>query len=187
MAEAARELGYKEDHYVIKLAQEEWGNANNLYEKYKEVYNEKWAIKEQEYPIATHVWTTMKSYGWNDYVCAGIMGNMMAECGGNTLYLQPTIISSNSLYYGLCQWQQGYSSVWYQDIDGQLTFLKDTLQYEMDTYGKNYKYGFNYDSFTSLENEKKAAEAFLRCYERGSTYTLSQRQKNAEMALSYFA
>lgn len=186
MAESARELGYGEGHPIIKLAQEEWGNSNNLYEKYKEIYNEKWSIKEQEYPIATHIWATMKSYGWSDYVCAGILGNMMAECGGNTLYLQPTIISSNGLYYGLCQWQKGYPEVWYQDIDGQLLFLRNTIEYEMNTYGSNYKRGFNYEEFLTL-NEKQATEAFLKCYERGSTYTLSQRQKNAKMVLEYFS
>ena len=186
MAESARQLGYGESHPVIQLAQKEWGNANNLYEKYKELYNQKYTIKSQQYPEATEIWFTMKSFGWNDYVCAGIMGNMMAESGGNTLYLQPTIVSSNGLYYGLCQWQKGYPGVWWQNINGQLNFLNNTIAYEINTYGGNYKYGFNYDNFMSLENEKKVAEAFLRCYERGSTYTLSQRQKHATYALEYF-
>lgn len=187
MAEAARGLGYSESHKIIQLAQAEYGNADELYNKYKEVYNEIWSAKEANFPVASHVWQTMKSYGWNDAVCAGIMANMMAECGGNTLYLQPTIVSYNGLFYGLCQWQQGYWQVWYEDTDGQLAFLRDTIEFEMDTYGSNYSwFGFGYDEFLAIENPEDAAEAFLKCYERGSTSTLSQRKENANLAYEYF-
>lgn len=109
----------------------------------------------------------------------------MAECGGNTLNLQPEIVSSNGLYYGLCQWQHGYADVWYTDQYEQVNFLRSTIEYEMNTYGKNYKWNFRYEDFLEL-NEKEAAEAFLRCYERGSTATLNQRKANAEYVLEYF-
>lgn len=111
---------------------------------------------------------------------------MMSECGGNTLNLQSTIISSSGLYYGLCQWQQGYPDVWYQDTIGQCEFLRDTIEYEMNTYGRNYSWGFGYEDFMALDDEKDAAEAFLRCYERGSTYNLEQRKDNATYVLEYF-
>lgn len=110
----------------------------------------------------------------------------MSECGGNTLNLQSTIVSSNGLYYGLCQWQKGYPDVWYQDAVGQCNFLQNTIEYEMNTYGGNYKWGFNYNDFMEMTNAGDAAEAFLRCYERGSTATLSQRKANAEYVLEYF-
>ena len=36
---------------------------------------------------AQQVWTYLKSYGYSDSVAAGIIGNMMRECGGDTLNL----------------------------------------------------------------------------------------------------
>lgn len=89
MAEAARACGYAEDHPVIILAKDEWKNADELYKIYKEEYNglikaEAW----EEYPVATECWFYLKDLGYNDYVCAGIIGNMMAEVGGGTLNLQ---------------------------------------------------------------------------------------------------
>ena len=41
----------------------------------------------------------MKELGWNDYVCAGIVGNLMAEVGGQTLNIDPQLGNS---YYGIC-------------------------------------------------------------------------------------
>ena len=38
-----------------------------------------------KYSQATQVWNGLKALGLNDYVCAGIMGNIMAEVGGQTL------------------------------------------------------------------------------------------------------
>lgn len=37
--------------------------------------------------VASQVWTRLKSYGYSDSVAAGIIGNMMRECGGDTLDL----------------------------------------------------------------------------------------------------
>lgn len=185
MAEAARALGYENSHPVIALAQAEWGLANDAYNYYKNLYDTKYGVKQEEYPVAAGVWEQLKSFGWSNEVAAGIMGNMMAECGGNTLYLQPEIVSSNGLYYGLCQWQHGYADVWYTDQYEQVNFLRSTIEYEMNTYGRNYKWGFGYEDFLEL-NEKEVAEAFLRCYERGSTATLNQRKANAEYVLEFF-
>ena len=106
MAEAARACGYAEDHPVILLAQDEWESANELYKIYKEKCNglikaEAW----EEYPVATECWLYLKDLGYNDYVCAGIIGNMMAEVGGGTLNLQWWLGDS---FYGLCQWSTYY-------------------------------------------------------------------------------
>ena len=92
MAEAARVLGYEESHDVIELASEEWERANELYVRYKEIYDEEnaiWVARAEEYPVATYVWQFLDDAGYNDYVIAGIIGNMMVECGGHTLALQP--------------------------------------------------------------------------------------------------
>lgn len=43
----------------------------------------------KKYPEATEVWIYLRhSLGYNEYVCAGILGNMMAEVGGGTLNLK---------------------------------------------------------------------------------------------------
>ena len=39
------------------------------------------------YPTAEYVWAFLKKQGFSDTVAAGIMGNMMAEVGGQTLKL----------------------------------------------------------------------------------------------------
>ena len=126
----------------------------------------------------------MKDQGWNDAVCAGILGNMMAECGGHTLSLQPTV--SNKYYYGICQWSKGYPNVWYSNLDSQCEFLINTIEYEFNTFGSSYKRGFNFNSFLNLNDEKEVAKAFAKCYERCGSSSLNQRQKNATTAYNYF-
>ena len=86
------------------------------------------------YPEATKVWTILQDYGYNDYVCAGIMGNLMVETGGNTLDLDPDLVYYS--YYGLCQWSYEYfPSVWYSSLEEQCEFLHDTIEYEINTFG----------------------------------------------------
>ncbi len=191
MAEAGRGLGYNENHKVILLAKEEWTKADKLYNKYQADYNkiksvqdDKWKQKEKEYPEATYVWKYLKSLNYNDYVCAGIMGNLMAEVGGQTLKLNPYARSKG--YYGMCQWSKGYSEVWGAGLAGQCNFLAKSIRYELNTYGKAYQKGFNYNKFIALTNEKQAALAFAKCYERCGSASYKTRQLNATKALNYF-
>lgn len=190
MAESARNLNYLDDHPIIKLAGNEWNSAYedytyylNIYTQEKEKIDNEWNNKMNEYPVATIIWRYMKDLGWNDYVCAGIMGNMMAEVGGQTLNIQPYAGSS---YYGICQWSSGYNEVWGADLNGQLDFLRDTIQYEFDTFGYAYQKGFDYNDFLNLTNEQDAAKAFAKCYERCGSGSYSIRQKNATIAYEYF-
>lgn len=189
MAEAARALGYEESHDVIELASEEWKRANELYMRYKEIYDEEnaiWVVRAEEYPVATYVWQFLDDAGYNDYVIAGIIGNMMVECGGHTLALKPYIYSADG-YYGLCQWSRGYQDrVGDTDTEYQCQFLLDTIVYEIDTYGHLYKRGFDYSSFISLTNEKDAALAFARSYERCGFISYGARRACATTAYNYF-
>ena len=97
LAESARNLGWPEDSEPILLAQIEWSNAQIIIDYYQKAYDERyaaiekerWENKKSQYPEATEVWLFMKEQGWNDYVCAGIMGNLMSETGGHTLNLNP--------------------------------------------------------------------------------------------------
>ena len=193
MAEAARGLGYPNNYPVIILAQEEWSSAEEQLTYYTKQLNtvlaaeeeQKWATKAAEYPAATTIWRYFKDLGYNDYVCAGIMGNLMAEVGGQTLDIQWWLKGNG--YYGMCQWNQGYKSqVWGADLQGQLDFLRDTIKYELDTFGFAYSKGFNYDQFLALTSTDSTAKAFAKCYERCGSGSYSIRQKNATIAYNYF-
>ena len=196
IAAQARQLGWPEDSNTIVQAQNEWANAQiviNYYipryqEKLKEFeFNQKWATKKAEYPVATEIWLYMKDLGWNDYICAGIMGNMMTEAGGQTLNIQYNIYSPSKSFYGICQWgRKYYPEVIGKNLQYQCNFLKDTIKYEIDTFGSKYQKDFNFNSFLALSNEKSAALAFAKCYERCGSGSYSLRQKNATVAYNYF-
>ena len=191
LAESARQLNWREESSPIQFAKIEWWNAQNAIDIYQYRYNElyeeinsKWTKKKAEYPAATEIWLYMKKLGWNDYVCAGILGNMMSEVGGQTLDIQYWLYGGN--YYGICQWSKGYSQIWGADLPTQLNFLRDTIEYEFNTFGKLYYSGFNYNAFLNLTNEKEAAKAFAKCYERCGSASYTVRQKNATKAYNYF-
>ena len=199
MAESARFLGWEEDSELIQDLGNKWKIADANQAMYQNQLDEivaeeqrkiaeeeaKWAQKESEYPAATYVWKYMKSLGWNDYVCAGIMGNLMAEVGGQTLALEYTMMDHG--YYGMCQWGSAYKEIWGGGLEAQCNFLRDTIQYEIDTYGGKYSKGLNFNSFLNMTNEKKAALAFAKSYERCASGSYSVRQKNATKAYKYYA
>lgn len=195
LAESARKLVWPEGSLTIRNAQSEWWNAQSIIEVYTNRYNElytesgqqRWDAKKAEYPAATAVWLYMKNLGWNDYVCAGIMGNMMSECGGQTLALQPNIYNPSGNYYGLCQWSRKYyPSVIGTSLETQMNFLASTIEPQMNTYGSRYKSGFNYNQFLQLNSTAAATEAFTKCYERAGMSSLGKRQSNAAIAYNYF-
>lgn len=192
LAELARALGWPEECDAIQLAKIQWTNAQKKIDvysieydfKYQELDLVRWDEKKKEYPIATEIWLYMKNLGWNDYVCAGIMGNLMAECGGQTLNIQPLI---QGTYYGMCQWSKvWYPEVWGQDLQGQLDFLNKTIENEFSIFGYLYRKGFTFSQFLGLTNEKDAALAFAKCYERCHHNYYAIRQTNAAAAYNYF-
>lgn len=196
LAENARVLRWPETSTAIEHAENVWWNAQvkiNAYRaQYDKLYEEqglaKWEAKKVEYPAATEIWLYMKELGWNDYVCAGIMGNIMSEVGGRTLDLNPMLYSyGNKYYYGICQWNKSaYGEIHGANLATQLNFLRDTIKYEMDTYGYAFRKSFNLDSFLQLTNERDAALAFAKCYERCASSDYTARQNNAEVAYDYF-
>ena len=132
--------------------------------------------KKEKYPEARKVWNYLKKLGYSDYVAAGIMGNLMTETGGNTLNIKPKAYSSNKKYYGICQWSKKYyPKVYGKNLDYQLSFLKNTIKNEFNTYGYKYAKGFNYKSFLKLKDPKKAALAFAKVYERCGSGSYSKR------------
>ena len=192
MAAAARALGYPEDSIVIKIANDEILSAEKNIKYFNSLEDAflaedlEWDAKRRQHPTATTIWLYLKDLGYNDYVCAGILGNMMAEVGGGTLNLKWDAISYDGLYYGLCQWSSVYSDVWNKNLMVQLDFLRDTIEYEINTFGYAYKRNFDYKSFLLLDDERIAAYAFATCYERCAKQYRSIRQDYAEIAYEYF-
>lgn len=193
LAEAARSLGWSENSATIQNAKIEWSNAQlalNLYKiRYDEILKQEeealWELRAEEYPTATTVWLYMKELGWNDYICAGIIGNMMAETAGGTLNLHWDAYGQG--FYGLCQWSRTYcSGVWGTDLLTQCDYLRDTIKYEFDVFGYAYAKDFDFDSFLQLTDAREAALAFSKCYERNAPQYTAIRADYAEKAYSYF-
>lgn len=181
------------------LVEEELADVRGLMAKYEEsivaIEAEEariealWAEKAGEYPEATKVWRYMKEeLGWNDYVCAGVMGNLMAEVGGQTLNLQPGLYGhAGGNYYGICQWSaRYYPGIQGASLDAQLDFLRDTVQKELNTYGYLFRSGMGYEEFCALTDAEDAALAFAKAYERCGSGSYGVRQSNALKAYNYF-
>lgn len=61
--------------------------VNILIERYSADIEDyiRWEQRHNEYPEATEVWLYMKdTFHWSDEICAGVMGNIMAEIGGGS-------------------------------------------------------------------------------------------------------
>lgn len=192
MAEAARALGYEEDNPVVKLAQEEYDNAELDYQYYVGLLETaKWNVRKEEYPAATQVWLYLTDeMGLSDRAAAGVMGNLMAEVGGQTLNLQPGLYGhgTNRGYYGICQWSAKYfPAVQGKSLDYQLEFLSDTIEDQFSSYGRLYQSGFTYEEFKQMNNEQDAALAFAKIYERCNSKHYNVRLNNAVKAYEYFA
>jgi hypothetical protein len=191
MADSARSLGYTDEHPIVQLAMQEWNRAEEqrvVYQaKYDQFVQDKWYARTQEYPEATYIWLYLKELGYNDYVCAGIMGNIMTEVGGQTLNIDPTLYSPGNYFYGICQWnKKNYSQIRGADLATQCDFLRDTIEYEFKVYGYVYAKGFGYEDFLNITDARAAALAFARVYERCGEESHRIRQDNAEKALNYF-
>lgn len=187
MIQSGRELGYKDNHPVILLAKDEINQLTTNLQEYKaRLERIRWNQRITEYPAASLVWLELKDYGYSDMVCAGIIGNMMAECGGQTLNLVITE-NSHSGFYGLCQWSlKYYSEAKDMSLEAQCCLLNDTLEGQMNDYGYLYKDDFNYKSFINLTSIKEIAISFATCYERCGSGSYDVRAANAQIAYDYF-
>lgn len=167
--EDEKEQQYKEQLEIVKQKEAQ----EKLEKKFNEHYN------------ATYVWQYLKGCGYSDVMCAGILGNLMAETGGQTLNIKWN--SRSSGYYGIAQWGPGYKSIWGGTLHQQCEFLIKTIAYEINTYGYAYQKGFNYSSFCNLDSPEQAALAFAKAYERCGSGSYKQRMKNARIAYNYYA
>lgn len=131
----------------------------------------------------------MKSLGWSDVACAGIMGNLMVETGGTgTLYLDWSSSGENG--YGLVQWigsrRDSIKAKYgiYPTIKQQVQFIHDEL------YGTN---GVRIQVSESQRNAilyagtpEDAAYAFATYYERCASEYRAMRTGYARDAYNYF-
>ena len=186
LTEAALNLGYETSHPVVELGRSEYEMASRYYNLYKYKYK-LWENKWIEYPVATEIWTHLKSFGYSDVVCAGILGNIMAETGANTLDIQYWLYSKDNVYYGICQWNTSYyKEVKDLGLKEQLDFLINRIVYEIDTFGYTYAEGFRYKDFVKLNSYEETTTVFAKCFERCSPRTYQTRINNAKIAYEYF-
>jgi uncharacterized coiled-coil protein SlyX len=197
-------LSTKNEELETKASAQEETLANNekvLLEKYAQIEKLEKEVEElkktaQKKPVsstpsfkadgnynqATQVWNGLKAIGLNDYVCAGIMGNIMAEVGGQTLDISrwSQYSSTTNGYYGICQWAGGRKQRLLNDfgttLEAQIKFLSVEL-FEVIPKG---------NSFYNMQDEKEAALYFARYYERCGSGSYNVRKTNATKALKYF-
>ena len=131
-----------------------------------------------DYYVAGCVYEHLSAMGYSEPVIAGILGNMMAECGGQTLSLQWNLYGGGGSYYGLCMWSLRYGpEVRGRNVTGQLTYLTGNMEENMEQFGGSYDY------FCSLQDAGQAARYFANYYERDSGAGV--RAKNAYRALAW--
>lgn len=180
--------GTPEYDIAYAILQPEIYRAVVLNETYCHDYDEliRWEKRMEEYPVATTVWLYMRNeLGWNEYVCAGVMGNMMAECGGQTLNLNVYAKNGSSGCYGICQWHPRWNkSIQGADLDAQLKYLGEHVEAEFNGWAGD-AFNFHYDDFLAIEDCAVAAKKFCIIYERPGGYD-TQRSRNAQKAYEYF-
>jgi hypothetical protein len=142
---------------------------------------------KEEYYYATKVWEFLRREGFSQEITCAIIGNMMIETSGGSLDLKPNIYSPDGEYYGLCQWaKEFYPEAHGLSFEQQLDFLLETIALEINTFGNNYKEGFDYKDFLAMNNTTEATLAFAKSYERCRPASYEMRQEAALKAYEYF-
>lgn len=153
---------------------------------------ETWGAKMLEYPTATKIWRIMKEeYGWSDEVCAGIMGNMMAEVAGGTLEYLKRWDTNEPGGLGLIQWigqrridiREKYNCQ-VPTIEQQLEFMRDEM---FGTNGVRKQISnAQLDAIMNGETPEQIAYNFARYFERCASYSYNCRKGYARIAYNYF-
>ena len=188
-------LGYADNHPAVVLAKTDIENATIEVEYYQEqfsIWEEKlkWEKRAAEYPVATQVWLYMKNeLGYSDTVCAGIMGNMMAECGGCwTSDLNWDVHSSSG--FGMIQQLGGRKrqlfSIYGENpsIEDQLNFMHDEL-HGTDGVAKQVT-NWQLEQIMEADTPEECAYAFACYFERCGEGHRAPRRGYARRAYEYF-
>ena len=188
-------LGYADDHPAVVMAKKDVSNATAdtvYYIEKRDAFQEEhqWEIRTEEFPVATQVWLYMKNeFGWSDIVCAGILGNMMAECGGCwSSDLNWSVNSSSG--YGMIQWLGSRRNLLFSiygpnpTIENQLDYMRDEL------YGTNgvrkQVTDEQLNKIMNAESPEECAFAFATYFERCAVEHRSVRRGYARTAYEYF-
>jgi hypothetical protein len=150
---------------------------------------EVWLRRWEECPEATEIWLIMKEFGWSDAACAGILGNIMREVGGNTLkHIDHTLYNGSKTHFGLCQWaKRYYPDIWPTDdhipsVREQMEFLRMTIQ---EYNGHGFAYHFSEEYLFTATDPAEVAYTFCKGYERPSEEP-DKRMTLALEAYEYF-
>lgn len=189
------ELGYESDHPAIVMAYAELENrtADVVYYQEKQIEWEeihKWEERAAEYPATTEAWLYMKNeFGWSDIICAGIIGNLMAECGGCwTQDLDWKINTSHGM--GMVQWIGGRRTQLINlygenpSITQQLDFVRAEL-YGLDGVTKQVT-DSQLDKIMNAETPEDCAYYLACYYERCAEQHRYPRKGYARTAYEYF-
>ena len=188
-------LGYLEEHPAVVLTSTEINNSEKDCTYYKEILEKfqeehRWKVRAEEYPVATQAWLYMKNeLGYSDIVCAGIMGNLMAECGGCwTSDLHYNVSSSSG--YGMIQWLGGRKNQLFSiygnnpTVEEQLEFMNNEL------YGTNgvtkQVTDAQLNEIMNASTPGECAYAFASYFERCAQKHRAPRRGYAETAYEYF-
>lgn len=143
-----------------------------------------------QYPTAEYVWTYLRNSGYSPAAAAGIIGNMMAECGGWTLNLNPYSWNNIQTSYGLCQWKTCYASpeMANSSIEYQMAYLVSNLPAVLPNSYAGAKASMDIQMFMWLGDPAAAADIFCRGYEQCGNYEIecARRGQFAWQAYDYF-
>lgn len=187
---------WEEYNAIAPLIDEEVARVRDINKAYSVDYDlfvqaewdAKWEAKMEEYPVATTAWLYMKSLGWSDTVCAGIMGNLMAETGGGTLNLDWD--SNGSSGYGLIQWIGSRRSA-IKNRYGEFPTTEQQIQFVYDElYGENgasrQVTSSQLKAIMEADSPEECAYAFACYYERCAAQHRPIRRGYARHAYEYF-
>ena len=148
---------------------------------------ETYKIWEEQYFYATKVWQFLRQHDYSQEATCAIIGNMMIETSGGSLALKPFVYSPGGNYYGLCQWSMKYYPETRDlSFENQLKYLVESIGWEINTFGGNYKKGFKCADFLAMTDVEDAALAFAMTYERCGSGSYQLRQQAAVKAYNYF-
>ena len=142
-----------------------------------------------EYPEAQQVWETLLSWGWTPEVCAGIIGNIMAEIGGGTLDFSDWD-SNGGCGYGMIQWignRRKLIKSRYGDspnIAEQLEYMRDEMLGTNNTPRQISEKIYN--KIMNASTPEEAAFLFATYFERCHENYRAMRRGYARRAYDYF-
>lgn len=180
--ETARQLQQERDELALELGYKEVEVQNYQHEMEEliEVLANTINYPDKDYIIAQAVWNRLKSWGLNDHVAAGIIGNIMVEVAGDTLDFSRWRVYSRKNTYGLCQWLGTRRERLLNDFGGTITDQLNFLYVEL------YEVIRPDNEFYTMTDECEAALYFAKVFERCGKGSYEARQRNATVALKYF-